>query len=944
MRKWIAFILLFSLLLGQTVYAQEVWTEDESVLENQEESQEPESEESDVWADDEVPLIQNGDLFTQHFDVESGIEERSIPDWQQILKRRLIDAFSNYEEKVSLEDLELNRDEDYHEMRSVYQASIVGQFFYISGGYSYSYSASTGLIKYIKINYNSEYLDDNGEVDVHHIEKDKESFDYQVEKALNCLDGAESDLEKVLLLHDFIVRECDYDYENYLNNSIPRASFNAYGVLVNGKAVCNGYAFAYSWLLQQCDIESYIVVSDSMNHAWNLVNVDGSWYHVDATWDDPIFKEKTYRSLYNLDYADEGFVTHTYFLCSDDEFLNLRHSGWEIETNGEEVPSADKSDVFSEYLFKTNPVSSFAFIDQQWYCFDLNKGNLISSSSLMQTDSSIAKTNVLRYGFGYERKIYYNTTEAVFTFDPKNEETDVVWKPENSSEVISEMSIKNGYLICVTLDDENETNRYQNYISTLQEYPVPNEISFSDIQVNKDSIILTWSTNEKADGYIVTCSDSMEGEYKELAIINNYKVTSYEDKVKDGQWHYYKICTYRLYDDERICSPYSESVSAKANSAEPEMPKLGKAENDTDGNIRINWSPVDGAEGYRIYRKENGKGWKGLTNVGADAVSYTDQSGITGTKYTYTIRAYVMNKDKMMLSSYDQLGVSAQKLPGQVKLVSAKDNGNSEIVISWEKMKDADGYRIYRKENGKGWSGLGNTSELIFTDKAIDVGTKYTYTVRAYKNVAGTNVYGSYDKTGKSAVCLPKTAVLVSAEDNGNGGIEIQWEKVRAADGYRIYRKTSTEGWKALDNVNNADKTTFLDSSGDIGTVYIYTVRAYKKNGETVLYGDFDHKGISARKVPVTVKLISAEYDKNNGAEINWEKVEQCTGYVIYRKTGTSSWRRLAKVTEKNICNFADKSVQSSALYTYTIRAYQDVKGKEVLGGFDKLGIKVECK
>lgn len=206
MRKWIAFILLFSLLLGQTVYAQEVWTEDESVLENQEESQEPESEESDVWADDEVPLIQNGDLFTQHFDVESGIEERSIPDWQQILKRRLIDAFSNYEEKVSLEDLELNRDEDYDEMRSVYQASIVGQFFYISGGYSYSYSASTGLIKYIKINYNSEYLDDNGEVDIHHIEKDKESFDYQVEKALNCLDGVESDLEKVLLLHDFIVR------------------------------------------------------------------------------------------------------------------------------------------------------------------------------------------------------------------------------------------------------------------------------------------------------------------------------------------------------------------------------------------------------------------------------------------------------------------------------------------------------------------------------------------------------------------------------------------------------------------------------------------------------------------------------------------------------------------------------------------------------------------
>ena len=71
-----------------------------------------------------------------------------------------------------------------------------------------------------------------------------------------------SDLEKAIVLHDYLAVNCEYDYENYLANKIPDASYTAYGVLVNRTAVCQGYALAYKYLLNQTGIDCYMVSSE----------------------------------------------------------------------------------------------------------------------------------------------------------------------------------------------------------------------------------------------------------------------------------------------------------------------------------------------------------------------------------------------------------------------------------------------------------------------------------------------------------------------------------------------------------------------------------------------------------------------------------------------------------------------------------------------------------
>ena len=117
-----------------------------------------------------------------------------------------------------------------------------------------------------------------------------------------------SDYEKEVALHDYVINSVDYDYANLLKNTIPEDSYTAYGSLIKKVAVCEGYAEAMNKLLTTAGVNSYIIngLGNGVAHEWNLVNIDGGIYHLDATFDDPI--------------STEGKVlTHNYFNVNDEQ-------------------------------------------------------------------------------------------------------------------------------------------------------------------------------------------------------------------------------------------------------------------------------------------------------------------------------------------------------------------------------------------------------------------------------------------------------------------------------------------------------------------------------------------------------------------------------------------------------------------------------------------------
>ena len=125
-----------------------------------------------------------------------------------------------------------------------------------------------------------------------------------------------SDYDIAKALHDYLLLNCVYDYENYLRHTVPAESYTADGALLEGTAVCAGYARAYQLLMQEAGIPcEYVSGYANGGHAWNVVEIDGAWYHVDTTWDDPV-----------PDRA--GYVRYDYFLKSDDYMRANRHTRW----------------------------------------------------------------------------------------------------------------------------------------------------------------------------------------------------------------------------------------------------------------------------------------------------------------------------------------------------------------------------------------------------------------------------------------------------------------------------------------------------------------------------------------------------------------------------------------------------------------------------------------
>ena len=123
--------------------------------------------------------------------------------------------------------------------------------------------------------------------------------------AAECLRSAgRSEYSRALWLHDWLIYNANYDtsYTYYYAN----------GVLLEGVGVCQSYALAYDLLLHEIGIESVYLsgTANGVSHAWNLVRLDGSWYHVDCTWDDPI---------------GGGYEKHSYFGLTDEQ-MALDHS------------------------------------------------------------------------------------------------------------------------------------------------------------------------------------------------------------------------------------------------------------------------------------------------------------------------------------------------------------------------------------------------------------------------------------------------------------------------------------------------------------------------------------------------------------------------------------------------------------------------------------------
>lgn len=139
-----------------------------------------------------------------------------------------------------------------------------------------------------------------------------------------------SDTVKVKTIHDYLAYHVLYDPEPIEEETFKKASHTAYGALVDGVAVCDGYAEAFKYILDQLDIENVLIFGEAnqegefsgeVNHAWNLVKLNDEYKHYDVTWDDDNTNQLVLYRYFEKS-SEEIMETHQWDSKIYEEYLN----------------------------------------------------------------------------------------------------------------------------------------------------------------------------------------------------------------------------------------------------------------------------------------------------------------------------------------------------------------------------------------------------------------------------------------------------------------------------------------------------------------------------------------------------------------------------------------------------------------------------------------------
>jgi len=128
-----------------------------------------------------------------------------------------------------------------------------------------------------------------------------------------------SQKEKIKKMHDYLINNSVYDSERAdqikagSDNNPKYLSHKANGPLLQGMSLCSGYSDAMKIYLDRLNIPNYKI--SNTDHIWNFVNLDGKWYHLDLTWDDPVTPDK------------QNILLDKFFLIDTNALLKLDPTG-----------------------------------------------------------------------------------------------------------------------------------------------------------------------------------------------------------------------------------------------------------------------------------------------------------------------------------------------------------------------------------------------------------------------------------------------------------------------------------------------------------------------------------------------------------------------------------------------------------------------------------------
>ena len=319
---------------------------------------------------------------------------------KEAFSEKVTDAWDDMATSVKLyPEIKINEDDLYE----LYSMTVFDnpRYFYAGRGYSYTLMPG-GYVGVLKLKYTTE--------DKSEIKNTLAEIDKATEEILLYIDPDMTDFEKIIAVHDYMINNYVYDITDADQTML---------IMLDKVGVCAAYSEAFQHMMNTLGIEGTLVRSEAMGHIWNMVKLDGEWYHIDVTWDDPV--------------PDcEAVVRHEHVLLSDNGIKALGHYGFVS-------PYESTSSRYDNAAWRDD--SGMVTVDGVMY--HVEGGSLIDEDGNIIYEKLDGGDGRWSIGGGYvftggiyagvcrvNNIIYFNTDKGIYSYSPKDGSVETVLKKD----------------------------------------------------------------------------------------------------------------------------------------------------------------------------------------------------------------------------------------------------------------------------------------------------------------------------------------------------------------------------------------------------------------------------------------------------------------------------------------------------------------------------------
>ena len=453
------------------------------------------------------------------------------------------------------------------------------------------------------------------------------------------------------------------------------------------------------------------------------------------------------------------------------------------------------------------------------------------------------------------------------------------------------------------------------YSNTASATPLPAPAAPTGLQataVTSSRIDLSWTDNSTYEQGFKLERATGGGGFVLVAVLGA-NVTAYSNTgLITGTTYTYRV---KAYEGPNESDP--SNTATATTPAPPAAPTGLVATPVTSTRIDLQWvDNATGEQGYRVERATGGGGFSQVAALGANATSWSSTSLVSGTTYSYRVKAY----DGPNESGYSNI-VSATPLPPPAAPsgLVATPISSTRIDLVWvDNATYEQGFKVERSTDGVSFTQIAvlGQNAAAFSSTGLLAGQTYTFRVRAYE---GANDSGYSNTASATTTSGPAAPSNLSATAITSSRIDLVWtDNATGEQGFKVERSTDGVTFTQI-ALLGANVTAYSNTGLVTGAAYTYRVRSYTGPNDSAPSNTATATPLPAPAGPSSLTAVAVTSSRIDLAWTDNSTYEQ--GFKVERSTDGVTFTQIA-TTGANVTTYSNTSLASGTTYTYRVRAY----------------------